>query len=107
MKTPKKVLMLVENLSVPADPRVWREACTLAQHGFQVSIICPKGETRDQEPYVCLEGIHIYRYHLNTQIKRSSDYINEYSVAMFKTLILSLKILFRHGFDVIIRDFLA
>lgn len=101
MKTPKKVLMLVENLSVPADPRVWREARTLAQHGFQVSIICPKGETRDQEAYVCLEGIHIYRYHLNTQIQKSSDYIKEYGTAMCKTFMLSLKILFRHGFDVI------
>ncbi len=101
MKTSKKVLMLVENLSVPTDPRVWREARTLAQHGFQVSIICPKGETRDLESYICLEGIHIYRYHLNTQTNKASDYLREYGVAMLKTLLLSLKILSRQGFDVI------
>lgn len=101
MPTPKKVLMLVENLSVPADPRVWKEARALTQHGFQVSIICPKGTTRDQEPYICLEGIHIYRYPLTTEIRHSSDYIKEYATAMSKSFLLSLKVLFRHGFDVI------
>jgi len=62
MPTSHKVLMIVENLSVPVDPRVWREACTLRRHGFQVCVICPKGEKRDQESYICIEGIHIYRY---------------------------------------------
>src|SRR5438876_5288644 len=97
----RKVLMLVENLSVPTDPRVWREARTLQHHGFQVSIICPKGEIRDLEAYICLEDIHIYRYNLPTTMGKSSDYIKEYGVAMLMTFWLSLKVLFRHGFDVI------
>lgn len=97
----RKVLMLVENISVPSDPRVWREARTLRQYGFHVSVICPKGEARDREAYVCIEGIHIYRYELSTTINKSSDYIKEYAVAMLKTLGLSFKVWFRHGFDVI------
>lgn len=101
MATSKKVLMLVENLSVPADPRVWREAQALAENGYKVCIICPQGEIRDQEAYICLEGIHIYRYRLNLNTQTSSDYIKEYSTAMFKTFLLSLKVLFRHGFDII------
>lgn len=101
MIQPRKVLMLVENLSVPADPRVWREACTLRDSGYEVSIICPRGETRDMEAYVCMNGIHIYRYHLPASTNRSSDYIKEYGTAMLKTFSLSLKVLFRHGFDVI------
>src|SRR5690242_13975725 len=96
-----KVLMLVENLSVPADPRVWREACTLRQQGLQVCIISPKGETRDRESYVCIEDIHIYRYRLAPIIGSTSDYIKEFSIAMIMTFLLSLKVLFRHGFDVI------
>ncbi len=96
-----KVLMLVENLSVPADPRVWREARALHAYGFQVSIICPRGETRDREPYTCIEGIHIYRYKLSTTITKASDYIKEYSTAMLMSFWLSLKIWRRHGFDVI------
>ncbi len=96
-----KVLMLVENLSVPADPRVWREACTLRQDGLQVCIISPKGETRDRESYVCIEDIHIYRYRLAPITGSTSDYIKEFSIAMIMTFLLSLKVLFRHGFDVI------
>ena len=90
MSASRKVLMLVENLSVPADPRVWREACTLRRYGFQVVIICPKGETRDLETYVCLEGIHIYRYRLSTTIQKSSDYIKEYTIAMLMTFFIKL-----------------
>ncbi|GCF08222.1 glycosyltransferase family 4 protein [Dictyobacter arantiisoli] len=101
MRRNNKVLLLVENLSVPADPRVWREAQTLRQHGYQVSIICPRGETRDTEPYVCLDDIHIYRYYLNTEIKKSRDYIKEYAMAMLKTLRLSFTVWRRHGFDII------
>jgi glycosyltransferase involved in cell wall biosynthesis len=98
---PKKVLMLVENLSVPADPRVWREARTLRRSGYKVSVICPKGETRDQEPYAYIEDIHIYRYRLQGPSNALSGYIKEYCVAMLKTFLLSLKVLVRHGFDVI------
>jgi glycosyltransferase involved in cell wall biosynthesis len=101
MRKNKRVLLLVENLSVPADPRVWREAQTLHQHGYQVSIICPQGETRDQEPYTYLEGIHIYRYRLSTTTEKSTDYIKEYASAMFSTFWLSLKVWHRHGFDII------
>lgn len=96
-----KVLMLVENLSAPADPRIWREARALKEQGFQVCIISPKGETRDQEKYACIDGIHIYRYRLSTTINKSTDYIKEYATAMCMTLWLSLVVLFRHGFDVI------
>ncbi len=101
MSSSRKVVMLVENLSVPADPRVWREACTLRHNGFQVAIICPKGEKRDQESYIYLEGIHIYRYRLSTTIQKSSDYIKEYTIAMVMTFLLSLRVLFHHGFDII------
>src|SRR5438105_1294655 len=61
-----KVLMLVENLPAPADSRVWPEATTLREHGFQVSIISPKGESGHQESHVCIDDIHIYRYKLPT-----------------------------------------
>lgn len=99
--THKKVLFLVENLSVPADPRVWREARTLRQYNYEVSIICPRGTTRDHEPYSYIEGIHIYRYPPATEIKRATDYIKEYLLAMLCTLRLTVKVWRRHGFDVI------
>ncbi len=101
MSESEKVLMLVENASVPGDPRVWREAQTLAHNGYQVCIISPRGETRDTEPYTYLDGIHIYRYHLPTVSAGTWGYIQEYSIALLKTFALSWNVLFKHGFDVI------
>jgi len=49
MATIRKILMLVENLPVPADSRVWAETTTLRDQGFQVSIICPKGSSQYRE----------------------------------------------------------
>src|SRR5436309_2631815 len=96
-----RVLMLVENLSVLDDPRVWPEAVALRDRGFQVSIIGPKGDTKERESHVCLEGIHIYRYHMAKSGNRKSGYVREYSVAFLMTFVLSVKVLLRHGFDVI------
>lgn len=93
--------MLDENLPVPADPRVWKEATTLHDHGFVVSVICPKGTTHCQESYICIDGIHIYRYRLPTTGNKYTAYFIEYSVSFIMTFVLSLKVLLRHGFDVI------
>jgi glycosyltransferase involved in cell wall biosynthesis len=95
-----KVLMVVENIPVPGDPRVWAEATTLRDAGMLVSIICPKGQTQ-QESYICLEGIHIYRYRLPVQAASIKGYCVEYGIALLITFWLSWKVLFRRGFDVI------
>jgi glycosyltransferase involved in cell wall biosynthesis len=96
-----KILMVVENLSVPTDPRVWAEARTLREAGYQVSIICPKGCGRDEESYVCIDDIFIYRYRINVMGNRYTAYSAEYGIALVKTFLLSFKVLFRHGFDVV------
>jgi glycosyltransferase involved in cell wall biosynthesis len=96
----QKILMLVENNPVPDDYRVWAEATALRKQGFQVSIICPKGETECLESYIYLDDIHIYRYRLPTGNSKIA-YIAEYSIALLLTFWLSLKVFFRNGFDVI------
>ncbi len=96
-----KILMLIENASVPLDNRVWAEALALRKAGFEVSIIGPKGPSMDREPYICIEGIYIYRYDLPTTTNKYSAYILEYTIAMFMMFLLSLKVLFQRGFDVI------
>ncbi len=101
MAKANKILMLVENLPVPADRRVWAEATTLRDHGFQVSIICPKGTTQHRESYICIENIYIYRYQLPTVGRKYAAYLAEYGLALLMTFCLSIKVLFRHGFDVI------
>lgn len=95
------ILMLVENISVPADPRVWAEATALRDAGFTVNVICPKGAAQHRESYVCMDGIHIYRYASPALSSRHTAYIVEYAVALWRTFLLSLKVQFRAGFAVI------
>ena len=45
----RKILIIVENLPVPFDTRVWQEATTLVENGYTVSVICPKGKGYDKE----------------------------------------------------------
>jgi glycosyltransferase involved in cell wall biosynthesis len=96
-----KVLMLVENGPVPLDSRVWPEATTLRDEGFQVSIISPKSSPDYASSYSCIDGIHIYRYRLPTIGNTYIAYLVEYSIALFMTFLLSLKVWLQHGFDVI------
>ena len=57
----RRVLIVVENLPSPFDRRVWQEATTLYNAGYQVAIVCPTGKDC-AEKYLLLDGVHIYRY---------------------------------------------
>ena len=70
------------------------------KHGAEVSIISPKGKGYEKW-YEQIEGINIYRHPLWTEGKGPLGYIVEYTVALFWEFLLSLKILFIHGFDAI------
>lgn len=96
-----KILMLIENCSVPTDTRTWFEALALRDQGYHVSVISPQGPTYDREAYACVEGIHIYRYRLLASTNKFMSYILEYSISMLMTFLLSLKVWRRQGFDVI------
>lgn len=92
--------MIVENLPVPFDRRVWSEATSLQKAGYGVSVICPKGRGHDA-PYEYLDGIHIYRHALPVEARGIAAYFVEYPIAVFWEFVLSLKVAWRHGFDVI------
>jgi glycosyltransferase involved in cell wall biosynthesis len=97
---PRRILIIVENLPVPFDRRVWQEATTLQKAGYQVSIICPKGKGYEAS-YECLENIHIYRHPLPIDAQGTLGYILEYSAALFWQFVLTCKIAYKHGFDAI------
>lgn len=103
----KHILMIVENLSVPFDRRVWKESVALRNVGAEVSVICPRGVTYDYQPSEVIEGIKIYRYKLPVEGTAAvskftiATFLLEYAVALLKTLFLSLRIYAKHAFDVI------
>ena len=94
------VLIIVENLPVPADRRVWQEATALRQAGYTVSVICPKGKGYD-EAYEQMDGVHIYRHPRGVEGSGAVTYFLEYSVALFWEFVLSVKVAYRHGFDIL------
>lgn len=96
----KKVLIIVENLPLPFDRRVWQEANTLKINGAKVFIICPKGKNY-KKSHEIINGIHIYRHPLPVEGNGALGYLIEYSLSVFWEIFLSFKILFKHGFDII------
>ena len=96
----RRVLIIVENLPSPFDRRVWQEATTLCQAGYQVSIICPTGEGYGKK-YEEIDGISIYRHDLPTEGKGPLGYAAEYSAALFWEFVLAWRVFFTKGFDAI------
>jgi glycosyltransferase involved in cell wall biosynthesis len=96
----KKILIIVENLPVPMDVRVWREALSLRAAGYEVVALCPKHKSA-QVGYEFLDGIHIYRHPSAKEAKGSWGYVLEYTCALFWEFFYSWWIYFRRGFHVI------
>lgn len=96
----RKVLMIVENLPLPFDRRVWHECRTLRAAGAEVAVICPTGKGFEA-PYEEIEGVHIYRHSLPLDAKGASGYLLEYGAALFHETRLAWKIWRKHGFDTI------
>ncbi len=96
----RRVLIIVENLPVPFDRRVWQEATTLRRAGYEVSVICPIGRGCESR-YEVIEGVHVHRHPLPAEGKGVLGYAAEYVIALFWESFLTLKILVIRGFDVI------
>jgi glycosyltransferase involved in cell wall biosynthesis len=95
---PPRVLFLVENAPVPDDRRVWNEARTLVDAGYQVSIICPKSSWA--RPTERVQGITIYRFPLPF-LGGLGGHLIEYGLAMPIMFVLTCVVFLREGFDVI------
>lgn len=94
------VLIIVENLTMPLDRRVWQEARTLRDNGYTVSVVCPVGG-KYTAPYEVLEGIHVFRHPLPFEADGPLGYLVEYSWALTWEFALSVKAYFKVGFDVV------
>ncbi|HEY6865945.1 MAG TPA: glycosyltransferase family 4 protein [Candidatus Eisenbacteria bacterium] len=95
-----RVLHLSENLPLPFDRRVWMELGALHAVGYEVSAICPMGESWTA-PYEVIDGIHIWRYPEPPPARNFLSYAWEFLYCWLQTARLSLTVLARRGFDVI------
>lgn len=91
----KKITIVVENLPVPFDRRVWQEANALKEAGAEVMVICPQTKNFPTSEET-LNGIRIYRHKLK-EAKRVSEYLLEYGSALWHEFWLLLKIFRTQG----------
>ena len=96
----RRVLILVENLPVPFDRRVWQEAMTLRDAGYAVSVICPTGSGYESK-FEVSEDIQIHRYRLPLEGSGPAGYAIEYVSALVKIFFIACRIWRRQDFDVI------
>ena len=94
------ILILVENLPVPLDRRVWQESCALRDAGYEVVVICPqmRGYTLPEEK---LEGIQIYRHWISEEAGGFTGFFREYASALWGEMRLAWKAWRRHRFKLI------
>jgi glycosyltransferase involved in cell wall biosynthesis len=95
------VCIIVENLPVPLDRRVWSEAETLRDAGYVVSVISPKGKTSCTASYEVLGGIHIYRHRMWESKSTTAGYLVEYGAAFIAELYLTLQVFVRMRFRIL------
>jgi glycosyltransferase involved in cell wall biosynthesis len=95
----RKTLIVVENLPVPFDSRVWKEARALYKNGYEVTVLCPKGKGFEKG-YELLEGIHIYRHPMPTEGNTPVGYLWEFSCALFWEVLYAWWIYLRRGFHI-------
>ncbi len=100
MASPGSVLILVENLPVPFDRRVWMEATALAGAGYEVTVISPKGKgyERDRE---MIDGVAVYRHTLDVEGHGPVSYLREYAQALWAQTRLVRRVHRERPFDVL------
>ena len=96
----RKILIVVENLPVPFDTRVWKEAIALRRADYEVTVLCPKGKGYERG-YELIEGIHIYRHPMPQEGNGALGYVWEYLCALVWEVLYSWWIYLRRGFHVI------
>ena len=94
-----RVLILVQNLSVPFDRRVWLECQSLVGAGYDVAVVCPKGP--GDPTYSRLNGVHLYKYRPYAPGGSGMSFVIEYVYSFFATLLLSLRASVRGRFAVV------
>ena len=94
------VLIVVENLPVPLDRRVWQEACALRDAGYEVVVVSPqmRGYTEPEEK---LDGIQIYRHWISEEAGSVPGFFREYGSALWGEMKLIWKAWRRHRFKII------
>ncbi|GEL20048.1 glycosyltransferase family 4 protein [Pseudonocardia asaccharolytica] len=95
----RHVCIVVQNLPVPFDRRVWLECRALRAAGYEVSVVCPRGrgEPARQE----LDGVRLFRYSAFPPITRQAMFVAEYAWSILATLVRLVQVWRERRFGVV------
>jgi glycosyltransferase involved in cell wall biosynthesis len=77
-----RALHIVENASVPSDPRVWPECLAIRDAGWLVTVVSPAGVETDRASYERVEGVEIHRFEPHAGSSGALGYLAEYGGAL-------------------------
>lgn len=95
----RHVCIVVQNLPVPFDRRVWLECQALRAAGYEVSVVCPKG--KGDPAYQELDGVHLFKYRAFPPITRQAMFLAEYAYSILATLVQLVRAWRHRRFSVI------
>jgi len=85
----RRVLIIVQNLPVPFDRRVWLECQALVSAGYQVAVVCPKGG--GDPAYEVVDTVQLYKYRPYAPGGSKLSFVTEYAYSFLATAWLALK----------------
>ncbi|MGZ4202977.1 MAG: glycosyltransferase family 4 protein [Thermoleophilaceae bacterium] len=99
--SPPRALVVTQNVPVPSDRRVWNEVSALRRAGWEVVVICPRGEDSEYEPFEQIDGISVLRYSQPRAGGSALGYLYEYGMAYWCIRRLARELADARGFDVV------
>jgi glycosyltransferase involved in cell wall biosynthesis len=93
------VLIIVQNLPVPFDRRVWLECQALVNAGYRVCVICPKGPGDPRRQVI--HDVHIYKYTPYPPTEQKLGFVVEYLYSFAMTVWLAARAWKQHRFQVV------
>ncbi len=94
-----RILIIVQNLPVPFDRRVWLECTALTAAGYDVTVICPKG--KGDPTHEVLDGVTLLKYEPYAPGGGALGFVLEYAYSFLATARLVLRARRQGKFDVL------
>jgi glycosyltransferase involved in cell wall biosynthesis len=94
-----RILIIVQNLPVPFDRRVWLECQALVSAGHEVAVVCPKG--KGDPAYEVVDKVELHKYRPYAPGGSKVGFVTEYVYSFLATARLARRARRSGRFDVV------
>jgi len=89
VRVERRILIIVQNLPVPFDRRVWLECQALISAGYRVAVVCPKGS--GDPSYQVIDSVQLYKYRPYAPGGSKLSFVAEYAYSFLATAWMTLR----------------